>query len=679
MTALRWKEFSGIAPRIAPRQLPANMAQQAYNVKPWSGELRAFKHTLRVASLAKTGNVKGLYLLEGLYWLAWEYPVNVVKAPIPDDETGRIYFTGENQEPRVTNTALATAVGTDFPYSWYALGISEPLTAPTVSHTGGAGAAETRAYVYTFVTQWGEESAPSPLRSYTGVVDATQWNISAMNTAPLNTGVISAATHSAGWVTVTTTAAHWLKDGHWVTHASVAGMTDLNGLFKVTVISATTYKVQLTTAQTYTSGGTWTRKAPYNTTGLKQRIYRTYNGKYRFVAEQNAGATYADTIPNSTVVGNEILPSEDWNMPPGEMRGLITLPNGVTVGFKGNQLFPSEPYQPYAYPEAYIKTLQHQIVAIGSYGNTIVVATAGEPYRVDGSDPASLRESIIRDPQPCASSRGLVSLDNNVSFPTTGGLYSVNSAGHGIVTLELLTRDDWQLRVPAGMIGSFVDQRYVAFYKTATENGIDIGYGLIFDKREGKDALIEIGFYATALHNDVTTDTLYLVLKVDGVNEVHEWEGSEAKRLQYQWKSGIQVTPHLTNMAYGMVDAEFGQGRTPDEVATCQSQAADVLGANEDIIIAGGIGGAVNDEEINLLEVNGDNLAAVPPCLGDDGWVILRLYADGELKHQQSVFDRNPFPFPAGYLAKDWELQALGNVDLHEIAVSESFEELAEI
>jgi hypothetical protein len=308
-----------------------------------------------------------------------------------------------------------------------------------------------------------------------------------------------------------------------------------------------------------------------------------------------------------------------------------------------------------------------------------VAATEGPPYRVDGSDPSFLRESLINDPQPCATSRGLVSLDNTVFFPATGGLYSVGASGHGLVTRELMTRDDWQARKPTEMLASFVDQRYVAFYKTDTENDQDVGYGMVFDRREGKDALIEIGFYATALYNDEGEDRLYMVRNIDGANEVHEWEGDETSRLQYQWRSGIQVTPHLNNLAYAMVDAAFDQGRTADEVATCQSQAADMVDANETMIAAGLDGGAIAEDELCVYEVAGDGLLSVPSCLGDSGWAIFRLYGDGVLRHEESVFSREPFPLPAGYLSKDWEVQVLGNVDLREVAVSESFEELAEL
>jgi hypothetical protein len=66
---------------------------------------------------------------------------------------------------------------------------------------------------------------------------------------------ITGATHAAGVVTVTSTA-HGFSAGAMVLHASVVGMTDLNGHFVVQSVTTNTYTVTLTTAQTYTSGGT---------------------------------------------------------------------------------------------------------------------------------------------------------------------------------------------------------------------------------------------------------------------------------------------------------------------------------------------------------------------------------------------------------------------------------------
>jgi hypothetical protein len=66
------------------------------------------------------------------------------------------------------------------------LGIPAPSTGPTVVPTATGGPLElTRAYVYTFVSSYGEEGAPSPPTLATGDDDAT-WNLSNIATAVPN-------------------------------------------------------------------------------------------------------------------------------------------------------------------------------------------------------------------------------------------------------------------------------------------------------------------------------------------------------------------------------------------------------------------------------------------------------------------------------------------------------------
>ena len=66
---------------------------------------------------------------------------------------------------------------------------------------------------------------------------------------------ITGASHSAGTVTVTATS-HGLGAGDMILIASVVGMTDLNGHFVIDAVATNTFDVTLTTAQSYSSGGT---------------------------------------------------------------------------------------------------------------------------------------------------------------------------------------------------------------------------------------------------------------------------------------------------------------------------------------------------------------------------------------------------------------------------------------
>jgi hypothetical protein len=74
---------------------------------------------------------------------------------------------------------------------------------------------------------------------------------------------ISGATHNAGVVTIDFEAAHGLIAGDRIIIAGVVGMTSLNTFHTVATAPDTdTITVALTTAQTYTSGGTAIRHIP---------------------------------------------------------------------------------------------------------------------------------------------------------------------------------------------------------------------------------------------------------------------------------------------------------------------------------------------------------------------------------------------------------------------------------
>ena len=66
---------------------------------------------------------------------------------------------------------------------------------------------------------------------------------------------ITAASHAAGTVTVTASG-HGYVEGDFVDISGVVGMTDLNGIFGVSGVAGNDFDVTLTTAQSYTSGGT---------------------------------------------------------------------------------------------------------------------------------------------------------------------------------------------------------------------------------------------------------------------------------------------------------------------------------------------------------------------------------------------------------------------------------------
>jgi hypothetical protein len=59
--------------------------------------------------------------------------------------------------------------------------------------------------------------------------------------------------------------------------------------------------------------------------------------------------------------------------------------------------------------------------------------------------------------------------------------------------------------------------------------------------------------------------------------------------------------------------------------------------------------------------------------------VTFRLYADGVLKHTQTVADRNPFRLPSGYRAFEFQVEIEGTNPVQDVAIATSVEELKQL
>ncbi len=175
--------FAGTVPRTSAKLLQNNQSQTALNCRLTSGDLEPWRSTSTVGTFTKGSGVKSFYRVpyNGTdYWFNWLSETEVVQSPVVTDTHKRIYFTtGGNAYVCRRQDQVAQA---DFPANYYLLGVTAPDTAPVITPSGGTvSTSTTRAYVYTFVSQWGEESGPSPAAEAVGNSDGT-WDVSGILT-----------------------------------------------------------------------------------------------------------------------------------------------------------------------------------------------------------------------------------------------------------------------------------------------------------------------------------------------------------------------------------------------------------------------------------------------------------------------------------------------------------------
>ena len=180
MTGFKIDTFSGKAPKVFARLLPNDMAQVADNVRLDSGRLDPWKGNAAtsispVASYNITQQTKTLFRYNSSIWIGSNEELDIARSPIAEDPWERIYVTGvgsasggNGDYPRMT---LATIVGSG---TYYQLGLPAPASlpsAPALTNKDAAAATVTlladsevpqsRSYVVTYVTAYGEEGPPS--------------------------------------------------------------------------------------------------------------------------------------------------------------------------------------------------------------------------------------------------------------------------------------------------------------------------------------------------------------------------------------------------------------------------------------------------------------------------------------------------------------------------------------
>jgi hypothetical protein len=405
MAYFKRDRFSGIAPGVSPRLLSEQFAQTAENVDFESGRLTPVTSDSDTFTLTNTAR-RSIFFYRDTNWLQWnDDGVSVVEGPIPADTLDRLYWTGEDY-PRM-GTATTIVAGSSYPNASFRLGVPAPVSAPTISKSGTADTTQTPddvAYVYTFVTAFGEEGPPSPASN---VLERT-------NTETVTIPMPSTE-HPSGNYNFGTGAKKRI-------YRSNTGSTNTTFQFVAEVSFATT----------------------------------TYD-------DSSESFALGEVLPSGTWIGP---PDDNTSLyPDGPLVGLIAVANGVFAGFTGKRLCLSEPFLPHAWPIGYRITLEEDIVAIGSVTNGIVALTDGAPYFVTGVDPSAMTAIKLDIAQACVNDKSVVDMGEYLLYAGPDGLVAVSGGEGEVVTNGLISAKQWNDNFNPTTYRAFrYENTYVAFW-----------------------------------------------------------------------------------------------------------------------------------------------------------------------------------------------------------------------
>lgn len=175
-------------PRTAPHLLNPAEAVLSRNTSLSRGSLVPLRGTTVLQALnrvdAQTIFRYGNSGTEGNWWFEFDADVDVIESPVPNDAWGRAYWT-DGAHPKYGPNNLLISGSSGYPGGSYNLGVPQPLSVPTTTFTPGSGpTAETRAYVYTYVSFYGEEGPPSEPTALITVDPTASVTLAGMATGP---------------------------------------------------------------------------------------------------------------------------------------------------------------------------------------------------------------------------------------------------------------------------------------------------------------------------------------------------------------------------------------------------------------------------------------------------------------------------------------------------------------
>lgn len=588
---------------------------------------------------------------------------------------------------------------------------SGPKT-PTISATTGkvnlAGVVQSRKYIYTWFTPWGEESIPSDPSDAVYVREGQTVNLSGLpTTKPSGNNFIrgfrlyrtvvsdsqgtnyyllktiffanplASASRTSNVATARFEFPHNLivDDKIKITGTAFGGVSDTS--FNVT--DGTVLSVPDKYTITYASTGSDKADTVASSGSLFWNITEPGKTSYRYYES----STFTDDFDVSALV----FPLETLfaDPPDPNMQGLTMAHNNILVGFVQNELCFSDPGRPWSWPVRYRIVFEHKIVAVAAAGGSIFVMTTEYPYRVVGDTPAVMASTRIDIPLPCTSKRGVVNMGFGVLYPTYGGIALFNSETSAIlVTKALHDWDTWTKACdPTTIVAEFYDNKYFMSHATGS---------MIFERDDQVGGvLITTPIKFNAAYYDARYNKFYYVSEDSG--DILEWDAANQPFLSAEWKSKVFVNKDFTNIGAARVVADFSFSQ--EDVDALNAANAAVVAHNTEVWGLSPQLGAMNGQlsyidpvtsayttvnnSLGGSMVNGDVLTQYLTEASEGYAVNFRLWANKTLVADVAVTNSDVFRLPAGYKSDTFEVAVSGSARIRAVHLADTPQGLVNI
>ena len=222
------------------------------------------------------------------------------------------------------------------------------------------------------------------------------------------------------------------------------------------------------------------------------------------------------------------------------------------IGWHRREIIISEVNAPHAYPIEYRQTIDHDIVGMGVYGNSVAIMTKGYPYVMSGNLPEMMTPEKLATLEPCVSERSITSDDMGVMYASPNGICMIGAGSGGLATGNLFTRDEFVKFSPPSIRSAVYNGKYFAFYQNGAQEILQSG-GVILDRAIPSNPLSLTSVVAQACYVDPSTAKMYYLQD----STVFEWESDLYNNFPFEWLSKKFIFDMPTNLAALEVGGAF--------------------------------------------------------------------------------------------------------------------------
>lgn len=481
---------------------------------------------------------------------------------------------------------------------------------------------ESRSYVYTWVSAYGEESAPSPYTLVNGWGNGT-WTIGLWSPNPDDLGVLRNLAVLRLYRTVPSNTGATVY--FWVADISL-GSSDPDAA--------------------------------------------------AFVAQDTncfpPAATYIDTQTDAAVALHLQLPSTNFFPPPTNLQGMIIMPNGMIAGFENNEIWFCQPYYPHAWPPGYVQTTDFPIIGLGVTLGALVACTGATPYVLNGVSPSAVTVQRCSSPNPCISRGSIISTDLGVFFMSPNGLIQVVNSGTASNATELwITREKWDALTPSKNTRAIpLVGNYFCF---GTVNGADTSVaqqGFTVELNTDSTSFTiwpqpgghRVGFNGLVAPNGYNVDNILLdpwsgvaMIIQNGQVSYYDFEDQSPAIQPYDYVSKIYQQP--SKRSYAALRVFFTAGANTPPVNDCPNEAP------------------ANDPSWATLQSNQRGIIKIYADPDDEGYDgTMQLVTCREITQSGGILR-----IESGFKAENWQFEILGTINISNIQIATSVKELRNI